>query len=70
MSDHLAQHPALDRAVAGERILPPPAAPLHCFGGGDEAVGDCLVIGFRIIQAEDEPAGADPAERQAFRPQM
>ena len=58
MSDHLAQNPALDLTVAGARVLPPPAAALHRFGGGNKAVGDCLEIGFVIIQAEDQPAGS------------
>ena len=70
MSDHLAQNPALDLTVAGERVLPPPAAALHRFGGGNKAVGDCLEISFCIIEAEDQPTGANPAQRQAFRPQI
>src|SRR6516225_8489318 len=70
MSDHLAQNPTFDLSVAGERVLPPPAAPLHRFGGGNKAVGDCLEISFCIIEAEDQPTGANPAQRQAFRPQI
>src|SRR6516162_10353982 len=70
MSDHLAQNPTFDLSVAGERVLPPPATALHRFGGGNEAVGDRLEIGLRIIQAEDQPASAHPAKRQAFRPQI
>jgi hypothetical protein len=49
MSDHLAQNPALYLSVAGKRVRPPPAAPLHCFGSRSKAVGNRLVIGFRII---------------------
>jgi hypothetical protein len=54
MSHDLAQNPTLDLLVAGERVVPPPATPLHRFGSGDEAVGDCLVIGFRIIPASGD----------------
>src|SRR5215471_9406763 len=70
MSHHLAQYPALDLSIAGERVLPPPAAPAHRLGGGNKAVGDCREIGFGVIQAEDQPAGTDPAQRHAFRPKI
>src|SRR6516165_10283631 len=56
MSHHFTQNPALYLSVAGERVLPPPAAALHRFGSGDKAVGDRLVFGFGVIQAEDQPA--------------
>ena len=52
------------------RIVPPPAVALHLLGGGDETVGDFAEIGVGVVQAEDQPAGADPAQRQAFGAQV
>ena len=55
----------IDRLV-DRRIAPPPAVPLHRPGGGDEPLRDRLEIGVGVIQAEDQAAGADPAQRQPF----
>ena len=68
--DHLFDDLALDRPVRGRRIAPPPPILLHCPGGGDEPVCHCLEVAIGIIEAEDQAAGADPAQRQAFGTQV
>src|SRR5262249_37185093 len=71
MLKHLFQNLALD---AGARLLrsiplPPPAVAAHGLGGSNKAVGDGVKVGGRIVEAEDQAAGAHPAERQSLAAQ-
>ena len=43
---------------------------LHRPRRGDEAVGDRVEVGVAVVEAEDEAAGADPAQRQALGAQV
>jgi hypothetical protein len=70
MSHHLAKNPAVYVSITGEQVLPPPAAALHCFGSSNKAVGHRLEVGFGVIQAEDQAARADSAQRQALCTQV
>ena len=63
-AENLAEDPAADGAM-GERWTLPPAVGGHPPGGGDEALLDLGEGGVAISEAEDEPAGADPAQRQS-----
>src|SRR6266700_4282080 len=63
--DHLLEDAAPDRAVGGRRIAPPPAVLLHGARRGDETVCYGLEVGVRIVEAEDQATGADPAQRQS-----
>src|ERR1700716_23015 len=66
LGQHLFQNLPLDVLVGHRSIVPPPAVALHLLGRRDKAVGDFREIGVRVVEAEDQPAGADPAQRQAF----
>src|SRR5262245_22650004 len=70
MREHLAQDLAPDRLVRRSRIGPPPAVMLHGFCGGDEAVRDGAEVGLGVIEAEDQAAGTDPAQRQSLGAQI
>src|SRR6266851_4785165 len=63
---HLFQDPPADILVAEISVVPPPAIPLHLLGGRDEAVGDRGKVVIAKVQAEDQPAGSDPAQREPF----
>jgi hypothetical protein len=45
---------------------PPPPVAVHGPGGRHEAVRHGLEVLLGVVQAEDDPAGSDPAQRQAF----
>ncbi len=70
MRDHFLEYGPFDRFIRQSRIVPPPAVLLHGFRGGYEAIGNRGEIGVRIVEAEDQPAGTDPAQRQAFGAQI
>ncbi len=68
--DHLPEDLPADGFVGHRGFAPPPAILLHLAGGGDKSVGDLSEIGVGVVQAEDETAGADPAQRDPLRPQI
>ena len=70
LGKHLFQDLPLDVLVGEGGIVPPPAVALHLLGGRDEAVGDLAEIVVGVVQAEDQPAGSDPAQRQPFGAQI
>src|SRR3984893_14033890 len=61
---HLFQDLPADGLVGERRLAPPPAVPLHLFGRGDKAISHLRKIRIAVIQAEDQPAGADPDPRE------
>src|SRR2546423_15062237 len=67
---HLFEDLAADVLVGERRLMPPPAVVLHLFSCRDEAVGDRGKIRVGEVQAEDQPAGSDPAQRQPFGAQI
>src|SRR5260221_5316143 len=70
MRYHLLQDIPLDRPGRRRRITPPPAVPLHCAGRCDEAVRHSFEVAVGIVKAEDQAAGGDPAQGQAFGTQV
>src|SRR5579883_1077928 len=68
--DHLAHDLAADGLVAGRGVMPPPAVLFHLLRGSDKALLHLGKIGVGIVQAEDEAAGADPAQRQPLGAQV
>src|SRR3984893_6024909 len=67
---HLFQDLPADGLVGQRRLAPPPAVPLHLFGRGDKAISYLRKIRIAVVQAEDQPAGADPAQREPFGAQV
>src|SRR5215831_15916094 len=67
MGDDFTKQPAPDRLVRRGAMAPPPAVLLHRLGGRYKAIGDRVKIGVAVIEAEDQPPGSDPAQRQALR---
>jgi hypothetical protein len=63
---HFAQDPALDRAVGGDLIRPPPTVPPHRVACRDETASHGIEIGIGEVQAEDQAPGSYPAEREAL----
>ena len=63
----LLEHPPPELPVGHALAAPPPAVGLASARGGDEAVGDLGEIRVAIVEAEDEPPGADPARAPALR---
>src|SRR5690349_13017691 len=70
MREDFAQDFTPDRLVRCSRIAPPPAVLLHRIGGSDKTVRDGDEIGLGVVETEDQPAGADPAECQTFGAQI
>src|SRR5262245_8688021 len=70
MRDHFLEDAALDRGVGRRWGVPPPAILLHPPCRGQEAVGHRLEVCLGVVQAENEAAGSDPAERQPFGAQI
>src|SRR5689334_21737393 len=72
--EHAAEHLFEDLAhdvLAGElAVVPPPAVLLHLGRGGDEAARDLVEVGIGVVEAEDQPARADPAQREALGAQV
>src|SRR5262245_63793721 len=66
MRQDLPQHAPLDCLVGCCRLVPPEAVVLHGFGSRHKAIRDRREICVRVIEAEDQAPGADPAEREAF----
>src|SRR5215204_2757785 len=66
LGEHLFQNLPLDVLVGHRGIVPPPAVTLHLPGCRDKAIGHFSEIRIRVVEAEDQPAGADPAQRQPF----
>src|SRR5262245_39517067 len=64
MRDHLFQDMPLDRLVGRGRIAPEPAVTVHRLRGLHEAVGHRVEIAFSVVEREDQPAAADPAQRE------
>src|SRR4051812_19120912 len=69
-SDELPQDAALDRLVGEGRMGPPPGVLLHGARGGHETIRNRIIVGVAIVEAEDQPTGTDPAERQPFGAQV
>src|SRR5947209_20635126 len=67
---HLFDDLPADRPVRQRSIAPPPAVLLHLFGRGDEAVRHLGKIRIGVVEAENQTAGANPAQRQSFGPQV
>src|SRR6266576_514742 len=70
MRQDLPQHAPLDRLVGRRRVMPPESIASHGFGRRHEPVRDRREIGVRVVEAEDQAAGADPAQRQPFGAQI
>src|SRR5882757_2751573 len=68
--DHLLEDLPADVLVGEAGLVPPPAIPLHLLGSGDEAAGDLGEIRIAVVQAEDQAASADPAQREPLGPQI
>ena len=67
LAKHLFQDLSLDVLVGERSIVPPPAVALHLFGRRDKAIRHLAEIRVGVVEAEDQPAGSDPAQRQACR---
>src|SRR5262249_49175081 len=67
MRDHLFKNATPDFLVSQARLAPPPAVSLHLLCSCDEAISHRLKIGLGVIETEDQPTGADPAQCQPFR---
>jgi hypothetical protein len=66
-----------DAPVGRRSLMPSPAVALHLLGGGNKAVGDrgkvrigVIKVRIGVIQAEGQPAGSDPTQRQPFGAQL
>src|SRR5215470_9717323 len=70
MRQDLPQHMPLDRLVGCGGVMPPETVALHRFGCRHEPIHNHREIRVRVVEAEDQAAGADPAQRQAFGPQI
>src|SRR5215510_1615799 len=70
MRQDLPQHAPLDRLVGRCRLMPPEAVALHRFGGCYEPICNRREIRVRVVEAEDQAPGADPAERQPLGAQI
>src|SRR5262249_34368434 len=70
MREDFAQDFSPDRLVGRRRTGPPPAVLAHRIRGGDKTVRDSRKISIGVVEAENQPAGADPAQRQAFGAQV
>src|SRR4051812_35611718 len=66
LAQHLFQDLPLDVLVGQRGIVPPPAVTLHLPGCRGKAIGHFSEIRIRVVEAEDQPSGADPAQRQPF----
>src|SRR5215475_12972007 len=69
-AEHLFEDLALDVLVGELAVVPPPAVLLHLGRGGDEAVGDLVEVGIGVVEAEDQPSRADPAQRETLGAQV
>src|SRR3569832_1005418 len=67
---HLLENLAADRLVGERGRMPPPSVALHFLRGRDKAALHLGEIGVGEDQAEDEAAGADPAQREPFGAQV
>src|SRR6476620_9652613 len=67
---HLFQDLPADRLVVEGSVVPPPAVALHLLTGGNKAISDRGKIRIGVVEAEDQPAGADPAQRQPLGAQV
>src|SRR5260370_22766279 len=67
---YLCQDLPADGFVGEASVAPPPAVLLHLLGGGGKAIGNFRKIRVGIIQAEDKPTGADPAQRELLKAQI
>src|SRR5579871_2046581 len=70
LADDLAKDRTPDRLVGERRLGPPPAIVLHRLGGADETLRHRREVRVGVVEAEDQPAGSDPAQRQAFGAQV
>ena len=62
---HFLEHAATQGFVGGGGLGPPPLVLLHRARGGDDALGDLGEIRRRVVQAEYQAPGADPAQGDA-----
>src|SRR5215471_19457577 len=69
-AEHLFEDLALDVLVGELAVVPPPAVLLHLGRGGDEAARDLVEVGVGVVEAEDQAARADPAQREALGAQI
>src|SRR5436305_8679771 len=70
MRDDLAQDAPLNRLVRSGRIGPPPTVLPHRLGGCNKAVADSREVLIRVVEAEDQASGANPAQRQPLGTQI
>src|SRR5690242_7860468 len=63
---HLLEHLPPDGCVGDAWVGPPPAVLPHGERCGKEALRDCFEIGFRVVEAEYDTTGPDPAQRQTL----
>src|SRR6516225_1557173 len=69
-ADNLLKHRSLDGAVSQCRIAPPPSIALHGARRRDEPIDNGGEVGIAVVEAEDQTAGADPAQQQSFRAEV
>ena len=67
---HLAQDLPLDRLVGAGGTGPPPAVPLHRPAPRQGTDPSPRKVRIAVVQAEDQPACADPAQYQSFGAQI
>src|SRR5437764_425562 len=68
--EHLFEDLPADGLVGHVGRVPPPAVLLHLRCRSSEAPDDLGEIGVGRVQAEDQPARSDPAQRDAFGAQI
>jgi len=60
----------MNRLIRQCGIAPPPTISLHRLGRRDKSIGDFPEVRVGQIMTEDKPSRSDPAQRQAFCPQV
>src|ERR1044072_5546281 len=70
LRQHLFQDLPLDGLVGQRGVVPPPAVALHLLGRRHKAVGHLGEVRIRVVEAEYQPAGSDPAQRQPLGAQI
>src|SRR5260370_28966771 len=67
---HFLENLPADGLVGERGVAPPPAVLLHFPGRSDKAISHLSKIRIGVVQAENQTAGADPAQREPFGPQV